>query len=47
MAQEIKNPTSTREDMGLIPDLFQWVKDPALPMAMAAQAGSHSSKLDP
>ena len=25
------NPTSIREDVGLIPDLAQWVKDQVLP----------------
>ena len=25
------NPTSIDEDMGLIPDLVHWVRDPALP----------------
>ena len=30
MAQRVKNPTSNREDVGLIPGLTQWVKDPAV-----------------
>ena len=27
MAQQVKNPTSIYEDVGLIPGLAQWVKD--------------------
>ena len=31
VAQGVKNPTSIHEDVGLIPTLAQWVKDPLLP----------------
>ena len=34
-AQWVKNPNSVREDVGLIPDLAQWAKDPALPQGAA------------
>ena len=31
VAQRVKNLTSIREDVGLIPGLIQWTKDPAWP----------------
>ena len=31
VAQQVRNPTSIHEDLGLTPGLDQWVKDPALP----------------
>ena len=55
MARQVKNPISIYEEVGWIPGLTQWVKDPALPqrqlgfcVAVAgAVASSYSSNSTP
>ena len=40
MAQQVKNPTDIREDVGLIPSLAQWIKDPVLLWLWCRQAAA-------
>ena len=34
MAEQLMYPNSIHEDVGLIPGLTQWIKDPVLPRAV-------------
>ena len=36
MAQQLMNPASNHEDVGSVPDLTQWYKDPALAISCGA-----------
>ena len=45
MVQQVKNPTSVHEDMGLIPGLAQWVKGSSV--ATSCSVGHRCAALIP
>ena len=45
MTQQVKNPTATHEDAGLVPGLTQWIKGSGL--ATNCSVGHRCGRLDP